>query len=167
MEGPFTSLLCHDAEPECPILTLGASSHSEEEHIPESDNCYFTKYPFSSKHIYHSQASLEGLRGVECFLDEASIDGPASCVGVILEYGNERRAALGECRVGVSKSICLIAPTILLLKPANDKSVYSRAWFTSSEEEAIARQNLGWERRCVDGNLVWWFGWNIIEIVHS
>lgn len=62
-----------------------------------------------------------------------------SCVGVILGYANGRRAALGECRVGISNSIRIIAPTILHLKPANEQRLHSDAWFTSSKDEAEMR----------------------------
>ena len=128
-------------------------------------------YPFSSRHIYRSQASLESLHGVKCFLSDAMQDQPSlSCVGVILEYKNGSRAALGECRVGISKTIRIIEPTMLHLKPTNGQGIYSGAWFTSSKGDAETTnvlRVLGWEARDIGGNVRWWFGLNVIEIVHS
>lgn len=166
--GPICSLLCHDPEPGYPILKLGVSCRSKEQLLGEPKRSSSIEYPFSSKHIYHSQASLEGVHSVECFLGGTEMDGLAQpCVGVILEYANGRRNALGECRVGISKSINILAPTMLHLKPANEEGLHSGAWFTSSEREAEARQSLGWEGRRMGGTLVWWFGLNMIEIIHS
>jgi hypothetical protein len=105
---------------------------------------------------------------IECFPGNTERDGLAwSCIGVILEYSNNRRASLGECRVGVSKSTHIMAPTVLYLKPATGESSYSRAWFTSSAGEAEELQRLGWEAKQMSGVITWWFGVNVIEIVHS
>lgn len=125
-------------------------------------------YPFSSKDIYYSRALLDDVRRVECYLDNTEAAGATrSCIGVLLEYSHYRREALGECRVGYSKTIHVNAPTILHLKPGTRGDLHSRAWFTSSTSEAQELQRLGWEQRQMSGALTWWFGFNVIEIVHS
>jgi hypothetical protein len=83
---------------------------------------------------------------VECFLGDSERDGlPRPCIGVIIEYCNKRRAALGECHVGAAETVSIIAPTMLHLKPVDNKSWYSGAWFTSFESEARELQYLGWK----------------------
>ena len=115
--------------------------------------------------MHFSQASLDDVRKVECFIEP---DGDSqSCIGVIIEYSNDRIAALGECRLGMSKSVRINAPTMLLLKPSAGENLHSRAWLSSSSCEAVGLQSRGWERRQMSGTLVWWFGVNVMEIVHS
>jgi hypothetical protein len=149
-------------------MSLGAGFQSEKPREREPKRPLNIQYPFSNQHVYHSQASLVGVHSIECFLIDTERGGLARpCVGVILEYSNGRRASLGECRVGISKSIYIISPTMLHLKPAAGESLHSGAWFTSSAGEAEELQSLGWERRQMNGTITWWFGVNVIEIVHS
>lgn len=121
-------------------------------------------HPRIREELYHSQASLEGLKSVECFLSHTTQDGP--CVGVILEYIDGHREALGECRVGISKTLKVMAPTTLHLKLSDAEGLYSEAWFTSYESNKEERRVLGWERRQVRGTLTWWFDYNVIKISH-
>lgn len=105
---------------------------------------------------------------VECFLDNTDSEGVGPpCIGAILHYYNDRRESLGECRVGVSKSVHINAPTMLYLKPGPSEGSHSRAWFTPSGDEAPELRSLGWKGIQMRGFITWWFSAKVIEIVHS
>jgi hypothetical protein len=127
------------------------------------------EYPLSDPHLlYRSQASLEGVNRIECFFGDTVRDGPVQPFrDVILEYWNKNRAPLGECRLGISKSIQIVAPTVLHLKQSVNGSLYSAALFTSSASKAKELDSLGWEGRQMNGTITWWFGLDVMEIVHS
>lgn len=171
IDGPFSYLLCNDLEPGEPIVLLGASRRPNEivEITDYPSLPTYIRYPFSSRNVYCSQARLEGLSRVECFLGrtaEYGLDYP--CVGVLLEYADGRRTALGECRVGVADTVQVTAPTALYLKPTPAQELfYCELWFPSSVGEAENLHESGWERKQVSGTVTWWHGVDIVEIVYS
>jgi hypothetical protein len=60
-------------------------------------------------------------------------------------------------------------PTVLYLKPVIGGCFHSGAGFASSEgEEEIkqALEALGCEARQMVGSVTWWFGLDVIEIIH-
>lgn len=166
--GPVKYLLHEDPEPGEPILGLGASGHTKEYNVDKPKYPTTIEYPFFSLAIYYSQASLEGVCRVECFLDSiylGEINRP--CIGLILEYANGRQEVLGECRIGISQTVHINAPSMLHLKPGHSEGFHSRVWFTTSTSEAQALHSRGWHGGRMCGMLTLWFGNRVIEIVHS
>ncbi len=168
--GLVKSLLYDDPNPEEPILGIGTSCYTRKLPSDEPRSLSFIHYPFHIHGIsfrrhsmYHSQASLEGVEHVTCFCREQNRY-PRAYIGVLLEYQDKRRAALGECRIGVSETVEISAPTMLYLRPVRGASFYSCVAFTSEAKEGLLTK---WERRPMGGSLTWWFGVGVIEIVHS
>lgn len=149
------------------IWGLGASQNTEENPLHEPEYPTAIEHPSNSKGIYYSRASLEGVCKVECFLDDNNPNGVQSCIGVLLHYSDNRREALGECRIGVSKTIYINAPTMLHLKPGSSEELHSRVWFTSLASEAQDLESLGWKGRQMGGFITWCFGNEVIEIIHA
>ena len=149
-------------------MRLGAGFHSETPSQEEPKHVTPAKYRSRFARMYYSQASLERVQRVECFLGDTQQDRLGwRCPGVILEYSDGCRASLGECRVGMSKTIHAIAPTMVLYLKASSYHQDSRAWFTSSADEAEKLKDLGWEERPMGGTLTWWFEDHARDIFHS
>jgi hypothetical protein len=119
--------------------------------------------------IYYSNASLDYVDSVRYFYDSCIKEQPDQwCIGILLEYSNKDRAALGQCRIGASQSIQVTAPTEMHIKRVVDRSGLSGVIvrFTSSDRlEQLDRS--GWECIEMKGEIMWWFDHGMVEISYS
>jgi hypothetical protein len=119
--------------------------------------------------IYCSYASLENVDNVRCFYESRTDGQPARlCIGILLEYSDKRRAALGQCRIGASPDTLVIAPTAMYVNRIlyGNNHCGALVQFKSS-----VRSNdfdiSGWERKEMVGEIIWWFEHDMVEIIHS
>ena len=144
---PVGQLLYRDPDLGQPILYFGVDSHLTEGAEPAVENLDSVDCPIYRESIYYSHASSENVDSVQCFYDLGTEEQPAQwCIGILLEYSNKHRAALGQCRIGASQGIQVTAPTEMHVKRVVDRSGLSRVIvrFTSSDTlEQLDRS--GWE----------------------
>lgn len=125
--------------------------------------------PTQRDSIYYSHASLENVDSVQCFYDSCIEEQPTQwCTGILLEYSNKYRAALGQCRIGASQSIRVTAPTEMHVKRIVDRSGLSgvRVRFTGPETSEQLDKS-GWEYMEMKGEIMWWFDHGMVEISYS
>ncbi|KAH6667180.1 hypothetical protein B0J14DRAFT_184157 [Halenospora varia] len=166
---PVSQLLYGDPDSGQPILYFGASSRplARAERVLESIKS--VDCPVDRNSIYYSHASLEHVDKVQCFYDSYNEEQPIQCcIGILLEYSNQRRVALGQCRIGASQCIQVIAPTTMHVKRVAIISGLSRmvVRFTDSDRSEQF-DGSGWEEIEMRGEITWWFDHGAVEIGYS
>jgi hypothetical protein len=97
---------------------------------------------------------------IQCFYNPGSESVPDHCIGILLEYSNERREALGQCRIGTLQTIH-VAPARMYMKcEPRRQGVFIH--FGSDHPDG-----LGWVVIEMIGEMTWWFNENHVNIVHS
>jgi len=172
--GPVNCLLYHDPDPGEPISCFGASNciKSRVDRSLEALGKVVSRpadLPIDHDSIYCSYASLEDVINVRCFYESCTDEQPARfCIGILLEYSDKHRAALGQCRIGASEDTLVIAPTAMyvnrILYGNNHSGVLVQ--FTSAvQSKELDRSS--WERKEMVGEIIWWFEHGMVEIIHS
>ncbi len=168
--APIDCLLYRDPDPGEPIVCFGASSHA----TARADVVFPTmggsvEYPVNRNSIYYSHTSLENVYSVQCFYSSYidNHDESTLCVGILLEYSNRRRVALGQCRIGASKSRLVIAPVAIYMKTVGYGRGLSRVLieFTTSSCRSDEPYGVGWKRKEMVGEITWWFDYGVVEII--
>jgi hypothetical protein len=159
---PIDSLLYHDPDPGHPILYFGTSRADCAER--ESESC--PSYSTARYASYRSRASLENVENIQCFYvlgkDSAQDSVPVHfCIGMLLEYSNKRREALGQCKIGTLQSIHAAPARIYMKFEPNSPGLLIQF---GSDHPA----ELGWVVIEMIGEITWWFKQNnAVSISHS
>jgi hypothetical protein len=159
---PIDSLLYHDPDPSHPILYFGTLRTDCAQR--ESESCL--SYSGVRYESYRSRASLENVESIQCFYvlgkDSPQGTGPVHfCIGMLLEYSNKRREALGQCKIGTLQSIHAAPSRIYMKLKPNSPGVLIQ--FRSDHPA-----ELGWAVIEMIGRITWWFKENkVVEVTHS
>jgi hypothetical protein len=153
----YDRLLYDDPEHGQPILYFGTDRPLPSEHKPSMLDIEITHA--MDRPMYYSHASLEHVYSVRCFYQSDS----QLCIGVLLEYRDKRRVALGQCRVAASPSVQVFGPIAMYVKRAFHESGIL-VQFTDGLEHP---DGSGWERKEMKGEITWWFDRCTVEVVYS
>lgn len=170
--GPRNCLLYHDPDPGEPISCFGASSRTARaDHSLKTLGKVVSRpadIPIDRDSIYCSYASLEDVDNVRCFYESCTDEQPTQvCIGILLEYSDKRRAALGQCRIGASHDTLVTAPTAMYVNRIRYGNNHAGVLvqFTSVQSKEFDKSD--WERKEMVGEILWWFEHGIVEIIHS
>jgi len=121
--------------------------------------------PVHRNSVYYSHASLECVNNVQCFHDSGDEEQPNRwCIGILLEYSNRRRAALGQRRIGASQCIQVIDPTMMHMKRVAVSGLLGVVVHFTNSDKSKQFDGSGWEDVEMKGEITWWFDHGFVEI---